>query len=374
MIIKDRLVELTRDLIRINSENPTGNEAMIADFVGRRLRDAGLKVRTYEFKDKRVNIVSRLNGRLKKTVLISPHLDTVPAGSNWKYGAFKARIFNGKIYGRGASDCKCNLAIAIEALASLKEDNIKPGCDVLLAATADEEAGSKYGLIPLLKRKIINPDYAVILDSEELNIITTQKGLMHFKVSVPGKSAHGAYPGRGINAIELSSAIILDLKRYKFKYTKNPLLKGPTVNIGTICGGEKVNMVADFCSFSVDLRYLPGMKKRPIINAISKIVKKHSRGARIEFSDMQEPYSISKSHPLVKNFIGALKKEKIASKIKGSEGATVITFFQDRNIPAISFGCSSSGCAHSTNEYVKTDNLLKGARVLERFLKNFGGA
>ncbi|PIQ88555.1 MAG: hypothetical protein COV72_07975, partial [Candidatus Omnitrophica bacterium CG11_big_fil_rev_8_21_14_0_20_42_13] len=176
MIIKDRLVELTRDLIRINSENPTGNEAMIADFVGRRLRDAGLKVKTHEFKDKRVNVVSRLNGRLKKTVLISPHLDTVPAGSNWKYGAFKAQIFNGKIYGRGASDCKCNLAIAIEALVSLKEDNIKPGCDVLLAATADEEAGSKYGLIPLLKRKIINPDYAVILDSEELNIITTQKG------------------------------------------------------------------------------------------------------------------------------------------------------------------------------------------------------
>ena len=370
MIKKERLIKLTRDLIRINSENPPGNEVIIAEFVKRHLEKSGLKTKVYEFKKNRSNVLANLGGKSDKTLLISPHLDTVPAGKNWKHEPFSATIEKGRIYGQGATDCKCNLAIALEAIRSLCEEKIKPRCNLLFVASADEEAGSQYGLIPLLEKKIISPDFALALDSDEFNIVVSQKGLMHFKVKIFGKTAHGAYPERGINAIEIASRAICALKENKFKYKASPLLKGPTVNIGKISGGEKVNIVAGFCEFEVDLRYLPGMNKDEIIGQIEKIIAKFAKRFRIEFDDIQNPYTIDKKHPLVYSLIAAAGEIEIKPQIKGSAGATVITFFRQHNIPAISFGCGNSGCAHASDEYVKIDNLYKGAKILEVFLKN----
>lgn len=369
MISKPRLIKLTQDLIRINSANPPGDESKIAQFVKSQLQHSGLKAKIYEFKKNRPNVLAFFRGRLDKTLLICPHLDTVPAGSNWRYDPFAGVVKSGKIYGRGATDCKGNLAIALEAIRSLSQENIKPQCNVLFVAGADEETGSKYGLIPLLEKKIINPDFALVLDSDEFNIVIAQKGLMHFKVKVFGKSAHGAYPERGINAIEASSRIIGVLKEYEFKYRPHPLLKSPTINIGTICGGQKVNIVADYCEFEADLRYLPGMDKDNIISVLKNIIRKYAKKFRIEFSDIQKPYTIDKKHILVRQLIEAAEDSGVCVKVKGSEGATVITFFRQRNIPAISFGCGSSFCAHANDEYVEISSLYKGAKVLEGFLK-----
>jgi acetylornithine deacetylase/succinyl-diaminopimelate desuccinylase-like protein len=76
-------------------------------------------------------------------------------------------------------------------------------------------------------------------------------------------------------------------------------------------------------------------------------------------------------HPLVTNLKEALQRLRIKPKVQGSEGATVITFFQHKNIPAVATGFGSAGCAHSANEYIKLSNLYKGAAVLEEFLKSF---
>ena len=64
-----------------------------------------------------------------------------------------------------------------------------------------------------------------------------------------------------------------------------------------------------------------------------------------------------------------MKKMKIAPRLCGSEGATTITFFQDKKIPAVATGFGTLGCAHIADEFVQVGNLYKGARVLEEFLK-----
>jgi acetylornithine deacetylase/succinyl-diaminopimelate desuccinylase-like protein len=69
--------------------------------------------------------------------------------------------------------------------------------------------------------------------------------------------------------------------------------------------------------------------------------------------------------------VEAGKKNKIKPVLKGSEGATVITFFQEKNIPAIATGFGSKGCAHIADEYVAIDNLYKGTLVLEEFLRSY---
>jgi succinyl-diaminopimelate desuccinylase len=372
MINKKRLIKLTQRLIRINSENPPGNESKIGLFVKDYLDKIGLENKIYEFKKDRLNVVSILKGKDKEhSLLITPHLDTVPSGKNWHFGPFKGVLKKGRIYGLGATDCKGNLAVALEVLHSLQEDNSILDYNLIFAATADEETGSCLGLIPLLEKGILKPDVAVVLDSDDFKIIITQKGLIHLKIKIKGKRAHGAYPWQGINAIDLALDIIKKIKTHKFNYPRNKYLKPPTVNIGTIKGGDKVNIVADWCEFELDFRFLPDMSAEKILNKIKTIIKKYAQKFNIEIEGIQKPYVIGERHPLVCGLAAAMQRLKVRPRIRGSEGATTITFFQKKKIPAIACGFGSKGCAHSVDEYVKINNLYKGAQVLEEFLKNY---
>jgi len=120
MINKKRLIKLTQELIRINSENPPGKEAKIGAFIKSAMRKAGLKViKTYTFASGRPNIIGILKGKGSKgALLLSPHIDTVPAGKNWKHNPFGASLEGDKLFGRGATDCKGNLAVCLEVINS----------------------------------------------------------------------------------------------------------------------------------------------------------------------------------------------------------------------------------------------------------------
>jgi len=384
MVNKNRLIRLTRQLIRINSENPGNDEYEIALFLRKYLAGFGLKAKIYEFKKRRSNIIACLKGKDNgHSLLLSPHLDTVPAGRNWRFPPFGAVIRNHRIYGRGASDCKGNLAVAIETINSLIEDGVTLDYNLLFAATADEETGSKLGLIPLINKKILQPEAVVILDASEFNIIVTQKGLIHLKVKVQGKKAHGAYPWQGENAIDAAIKIIKGIESYRFRYKPNPLLRPPTVNVGTIHGGDKVNIVSDWCEFELDIRFLPGMSESIILKAIKKIIGKYTRkfsplksgipqnAGKIEIEGIQKPYEIKRTHPLIKYLLKAAGNCKIKAKVRGCEGATTIGFFREMNIPAVAFGFGCAGCAHISDEYIVIDDLYSGAKVLEDFLKRY---
>jgi len=372
MINKRRLIKLTQDLIRIDSQNPGGNEYEIAGWVKAYLKKIGIPARLYEFRPKRTNVVATMSGFDKtKSLLITPHLDTVPAGSAWQYDPFAGKIVGARMYGLGATDCKGNLACALEVINSLAEEKIKLGYDLVFAATANEESGSEFGLITLLDKGILRPTQAMVLDADDFEVVVTQKGLIHLKIIIRGIKAHGAYPWLGINAIDIALKVLAELKCMKSRFTPNNLLKPPTMNIGTIKGGDKVNVVADRCEFELDFRYLPGMSSDTLLKAVRKIAAKHAKKFEIEIDGIQKPYDICPDHPLVRGFSRAGKKFKVACPIRGSEGATVITFFQDKSIPAIATGFGSEGMAHMADEYVLVDNLYKGSLVLEEFLKNY---
>jgi len=372
MINKARLIRLTRKLIQINSENPPGDEKQIANFIRGYLARLGLKVKIYEFKNKRSNLLAYLEGPGNRpSLLITPHLDTVCAGKNWKVNPFAGKIIDGKIYGLGSTDCKCNVAIAMEAINSLVEDGKILNYNLIFAATADEECGSDLGIIALLDKKILKPDAVLVLDADDFEIIVTQKGLIHLKVKIEGRRAHGAYPHLGINAIDIALDCLKQLKAHKFAYVKNKYLKPPTVNVGTIKGGDKVNIVADWCEFELDFRFLPGTSVNEILNILKGILKESAKKYKIEIQGIQQPYQISEKHPLVSSLKEAMRSLKIAPRLTGSEGATVITFFQNLNIPAIASGFGCGGCAHISNEYVRINSLCKGALVLEKFLTNY---
>ena len=377
MINKARLTAILTKLLKINSANPPGSEVAVADFVARDLKSIGLDIKIYSFAKNRPNVVATLKGAwprakaAREALLLTPHYDTVPFGNGWKFDPLGAEIQKGRIYGRGASDDKGNCAVGMEALHSLVEDGVRLQRDIVFAATADEETGSKLGVIPLLKKGILRPKAAMILDSEEFEAIIAQKGLFHCRVQIFGKKAHGAYNWLGVNAIEIAARVINRLKKHQFKYKKHSLLVPPTKNIGTIRGGDKVNIVADFCEFSLDIRFMPGMKAEGVLKEIKSIVAKETKDFKVVIDDTQKPYGIDATHPFVKTYVDACRKLGFKAQLKGSQGATVITFFQDYGIPAFSTGWGSHGVIHANDEYAEIKTLHNGAKVLEAFIKEY---
>ncbi|MDD5770885.1 MAG: M20 family metallopeptidase [Candidatus Omnitrophica bacterium] len=371
MVNKERLAQTIKKLISFDSQNPPGNEREIAYFVGSYLRSLGLKTRIYSFRKNRDNVLAVLKGRSSRSLLFTPHLDTVPAGKSWKTDPFNAKIVGDRIYGLGATDCKGNLASLLEALHSIVEEGVKLDYDVIFAATADEECGSSLGLIPLLERRILKADAAVVLDADGFEIVVTQKGLMHLKVCIRGKKAHGAYPWLGVNAIDMAAKVIVDLKNRLPSYKKNKYLRPPTINVGTISGGDKVNVVSDWCQIGLDCRFLPGSSGKEILAYLKKVISRHAKDFRIEVQWVQAPYCIDVKHPLVKGLSEAMKGLGISPRISGSEGATVITFLKENGIPAVATGFGACGCAHASDEYARLGSLHKGAQVLVSFLKNY---
>ncbi len=259
----------------------------------------------------------------------------------------------------------------MEVMRSLVEEGVRLKRDIIMAATVDEETGSHCGIIPLLDKNILKPKVALILDSDEFDAIVAQKGLMHLRIQIFGKKAHGAYNWRGISAIEQAAKVIEKLKKHQFKFKKHSILRPPTKNIGTIKGGDKVNIVADFCEFSLDMRFLPGMKDKDVLNTIKAIVGSVTKKFKIIIDDLQQPYEIHSDHRFVKTYIDTAYRLGYKPMLKGSEGATVITFFKKHGIPAFATGYGSSGTAHITDEYVKIDNLYHGSKLLEQFLKDY---
>ena len=377
MINKDRLIKLTQKLLQFDSVNPPGNELAVAQFIEKDLRSLGLDVKTRSFVKNRPNVIATLRGtwpRAKaaaEAVLITPHIDTVPFGTGWKFNPTGGQNHQGRIYGRGASDDKGNAAVGMEVMRSLAEDGVRLQRDIIYAATVDEETGSHQGIRPLLDKRILRPKVALITDSEEFDCIVAQKGLFHCRVQIFGKKAHGAYNWRGINAIEIASRVINRLKAHQFKFKKHPLLVPPTKNIGTIRGGDKVNMVADFCEFALDIRFMPGMTAAGVLKEVKSIIAKEAKKFKVIIDDSQKPYQIDPKHPFVKTYVEVCRKMGVEAKLLGSQGATVITFFQDHGIPAFSTGWGAHGVIHANDEYAVIKTLHKGAEVLEQYLKEY---
>ena len=217
---------------------------------------------------------------------------------------------------------------------------------------------------------MIKPKNALVMDGDMFKTTIMQKGVLHMKATVYGKKAHGAYPWKGENAIEKSSKIIMDLKKHIFKFKPHPFVRPPTINIGVIKGGDRVNIVADECEFTIDMRFLPGMEPDRIISEIRNIIEKTSKNYALEITDMQMPYEIGKNNSLVNALDSALKKNNIKPKAVGSEGATVMTFFKNYEIPAVSFGIGPD-VEHETDEYIEIESLVIGAKVLYDFLLEY---
>jgi len=378
---KKELVELTRRLIQIPTENPPGNEKEAFLFLKHILSKIGFQVKVLLSPKRRYNIIAeRRWGKGGQSLIFNGHLDVVPAGdpSQWKYPPFGGRLSKGRVYGRGASDMKGGIASFLHAISMLDRSHLSPHQGSLsLHLVSDEESHGHQGMGFLATKKIIRADAAIVGEPTNLDLVIAQKGALWFKISTFGKSAHGSRPGRGVNAIEKMMTLIDRLHSIPL-LKEHSLLGKPTINIGKIQGGTKINMVPDRCEIEVDRRLLPNERKEEVLKEIRGAIESVRRKDpllkyQIEEIDYAEPSEIGLQEVIVQKAIEAYQEvEGNRPRVRGFSGFTDARFYINRfHIPTLIFGPGGTDQSHTANESVEIDALVQAARIYAELMVKF---
>ncbi len=365
------IVDLACKLISAQTENPPGNEILAVPVVKDFFRSLNIPYKTFEKVKDRTNILGYI-GQGSPTLLVACHLDVVPAGDDWKRNPFEAWIENGRIYGRGSSDNKGQMAAMMAVARFLKENESKLKGQLILAGVADEERGSSLGLEYLLSECGVTADYAIIPDvAHNMNMIdVTEKGALFLEIISHGKQAHGSRPEGGINAIWNMITLLERIKQLKFRCTTHPLHTPPTLNLGSIHSGTAPNIVPALCKAQLDIRYLPEDSSENVLNDINTIMKEveaREPAARfdIRIISNQLPSCVPINNPLV----AVISKHTqsilgIQPQPKGMSGATVTKQLIQKGITAVGFGPGDESEAHATNESICIQELVDFAKIM----------
>ena len=145
--IGNETVDLMRAYLRINTTNPPGNELEGARFLAQALDGDGIASETAESAPGRANLVARLTGDGSLGgIVLHHHIDVVYADERyWTVDPFGGLLREGYVYGRGALDMKSTGILQLAAVLAIKRAKVPLKRDLILLATADEEAGSRFG-------------------------------------------------------------------------------------------------------------------------------------------------------------------------------------------------------------------------------------
>jgi acetylornithine deacetylase/succinyl-diaminopimelate desuccinylase-like protein len=228
--LRDEAVDVLRELIRLDTVNPPGNETLAAELLRAYLEAAGVECELYARVPERANLVARLPGRADgPTLMLLSHTDTVLADpGEWSVDPWSGELLDDQVWGRGALDMKSQVAASAVAMATLAREGFEPAGDVLFAACADEEVGDDFGLSWLCRAHpdAVRADYCVnegggdrvSVDGKTIYLCSTaEKMSSPFLLRVHGRSGHASMPGIADNALVKAAPLIERLGRLRPK-------------------------------------------------------------------------------------------------------------------------------------------------------------
>jgi acetylornithine deacetylase/succinyl-diaminopimelate desuccinylase-like protein len=218
------VIERLRDLLRLDTRNPPGNETRAAEYLREVLQQEGIDCTIVGPAPERGTLIARLQGDGSEApLLLMSHTDVVAVEPDkWTYDPFGAEIADGYLYGRGALDMKHMVAMELLIMLLLKRHNIPLKRDVIFMAAADEEAGGHHGAQWVVEHhpELIQAEYAFnegggygleINGQRYYTVQTAEKGSSRFRLSASGTPGHGSIP-HDDNAILKLSALLLRLQ------------------------------------------------------------------------------------------------------------------------------------------------------------------
>jgi succinyl-diaminopimelate desuccinylase len=365
-------LELTRQLVRMNTINPPGDEETCARYLGSLLEKAGFKVALHKLGEKRANLVARLGGvSTQKALCFTGHIDTVPLGAApWKKDPLAGETDSGKLYGRGTSDMKSGVAAFVVASMKLGEKlERSPGLELVI--TAGEETGC-MGAFDLAAKGVLGQAGAVVVGEPSSNYpFVGHKGAFWLHARTRGVTAHGSMPEKGVNAVYKAARALGILEKFRFANPPHALMGQATLNVGTIRGGLNINSVPDEAVMSVDIRSVPSSK-----HAAIKAQLQHELGPEVELEtilDLEPVYTaaedawVQQVFDIMQPLLGERPQPRAATYF--TDAAALHAAYGTP--PTVILGPGEAQMAHQTDEYCVVDRIETAVAAYEEIARRW---
>jgi succinyl-diaminopimelate desuccinylase len=353
---------LAQRLIAFDTSNAEGLRRA-AEFVGGWLESNDIQAKQAEARGLPVTTaqVGPEDGDVP-TLVLHGHLDVVPGGRD----QFEPRIEGDKLLGRGAYDMKGALAAMLLLLRDLRDQE---DVRLRLGIVSDEESEEEEnrGSDALVESGFIG-DFAITGEPTNLQVGVQAKGVLAMRVEVQGRSAHGASPWLGDNAVVKAVEVFRGIESLPFARHSSALFDRPSINLGRIMGGDALNKVPDSCVIDVDIRFLPDQDPDEILEQVTSLPD-----TRILATFRRPPAVVAADSPFVRGLCEAASPhhpERVMSV--GRDGASDAVSFLAAGVPAVEFGPVGDG-HHGPLEWVSISSLRSYKQALEGFVKSFPG-
>ncbi len=369
------MITFARDLIRIPSFSMQEGSLVT------RIKKEMIKVGFDKIKiDAMGNIIGFI-GHGKKKIMIDAHIDTVGIGDKtaWKIDPFGGVFKNDTIYGRGATDQKLSMVSMVYGGRLIKELGLEGDYTYMVVGSVMEEDCDGLPLLHIINKEKIKPDFVVLTEPTNLAVYRGHRGRMEMKVVTKGRSCHASAPERGDNAVVKMAAIIEQITALNPRLKKDKFLgKGTVVVTSVDCKTPSLNAVPDECTIYLDRRLTLGETLKSSVDEIKRLPAVKKAGAKVEvlyYDAMawtglkvgQEKYFptwvLPENHKLVQAGVQAgiiaLGKKPVVDKwVFSTNGVATAGRLK---IPTIGFGPSDEIYAHTVNENMPVDHLVKSA-------------
>ena len=365
-------VELTQQLVRIDTRNPPGNEAACADFLEALLIDSGFAVARHSFGEAHFSLVAKL-GKAGPATMFTGHLDTVPLGTApWTRDPFGGEIVDGRLYGRGSTDMKAGVAAMITAAAAEARWIGENGA-VTLVLTGGEETGS-HGALALAETDLLGEARVLVVGEPTANrFLAGHKGALWLSACCSGVTAHGSTPQLGDNAIYKAARGTLALEHYEFNVARHPVMGSPTLNVGTLHAGQNINSVPDRAEFTIDIRTVPGQRHEAVRDQVGFTLG--SETVLTSIVDLPAVWS-DPARPEMLRLADAYR----TTTGRAAEAATA-NYFTDASVltpalghvPTVICGPGDPAMAHKTDEYCEVGHIIEAVEIYRGMVRTGAG-
>jgi len=370
-------VSLTRELVRVDSRNPTlvagaPGEARVARVLAEALSAWGFHVEVRDAAPGRPNVIARVGRREPgaRSLILNGHIDVVGV-EGMSHPPWDASVREGRLYGRGSSDMKAGVAAMSAAAArAVSASGGTVDGEIIVTAVVDEEYSS-LGTRALISEGV-RADAAIVTEPTRLAIMPAHKGFAWVDVSVRGRAAHGSRWDVGVDAIRHAGLLLaaLDALDAELLPTREHALLGrPSLHASTITGGIGLSTYPDRCHFTIERRTIPGETTAAVMAEIEHAFA-HVRAQRPELDASvslifeQPPSDVPLEAPIVRALDSALRACGEEVTVTGMSAWTDAAILNEAGIPAICFGPGDIALAHAAEEFVRVDEIERATLVL----------
>jgi succinyl-diaminopimelate desuccinylase len=353
-------VALTERLVAFDTSSPEGLRRA-SEFVGGWLESRDIRAEQIESRGLPVTM-AEVGPKEAPTLVLHGHIDVVPGDREM----FQSRVDGDRLYGRGTYDMKGALAVMLLVLHDLREQE---DVRVRLGIVSDEESEEEEnrGSDALVDQGFVG-DFAITGEPTNLQVGIQAKGVLALRMEVRGRSAHGATPWLGDNAVVKAIEVFRAIESLPFARQSSALFDRPSINLGRIWGGDALNKVPDNCVMDVDIRFLPEQDPEEILEQVKGLPD-----TRVLKTFRRPPAVVEPEDPFVIGLCEATSPhhpERVMSV--GRDGASDAVSFLNVGVPAVEFGPVGDG-HHSPEEWVSVSSLRGYRQALTGFIKHFPG-